>query len=166
MSLTTWESYEDVSRYLIAEFKDHFDLNGVEGKQRIKGRRSETLWEVDAKGTKTGSGEVFVIIECRRHTTSPQKQEELGALAYRIMDTGASGGIIVSPLPLQEGAKKVAEAEGIVEMTLTQDSTPTDFVMSFLNKIFVRTGDKISMTGAVIAVVVRKNGSKSDHTAR
>jgi hypothetical protein len=31
-----------------------------------------------------------------------------------IVDTGASGGIIVSPLPLQEGAKKVAEANNTI----------------------------------------------------
>lgn len=45
MSSTTWKAYEEISRYLIAEFKDHFDLNSVEGKQTIEGKRSGTSWE-------------------------------------------------------------------------------------------------------------------------
>ena len=38
-------------------------------------------------------------------------------MAYRISDTGAEGGIIVSPLGVQEGGKKIAETENIVTVT-------------------------------------------------
>jgi len=61
----------------------------------------------------------------------------VGGLAYRIIDTGASGGIIVSPLPLQDGAKKVAKANHIVHVRLGPDSTPENFAISFFNKVFV-----------------------------
>ena len=33
--------------------------------------------------------------------------------AYKIQDTGAAGGIVVSPLELQTGARRVAKAENI-----------------------------------------------------
>ncbi|WP_411153065.1 restriction endonuclease [Streptomyces sp. A30] len=80
--------------------------------KKVIGKRSGTEWEIDGKGVKVGD-EGFVIIECRRYTTSKQKQEQVAGLAYRIIDTEADGAIIVSPLGLQEGAAKVAEAENI-----------------------------------------------------
>jgi hypothetical protein len=76
----------------------------------VSGNRSSTKWEIDARGVKPGD-EGFVIVECKSHASSKPNQELLGGLAYRIMDTGARGGIIVSPLDLQEGAVKVAAAE-------------------------------------------------------
>jgi len=165
MSSTQWKSYEDVARYLISQFKDLFGLEDVEGKQKVKGMRSGTEWEIEAKGRKTGDREMFVIVECRRHTSGGQKQEHLGALAYRIIDTGASGGIIVSPLPLQKGAKKVAQAEGIVEVTLTQDSTTTDYVMQFLNKVMISKSDRIGLSDSGRAVLRDADGNvKSDET--
>src|SRR5262250_1546186 len=41
---------------------------------------------------------------------------DLGGIAYRIRDSGAEGGIVVSPLGLQEGAAKVAKKENIVSV--------------------------------------------------
>src|SRR5262249_51778893 len=126
--MSAWKSYEDVARFLLDRFAEEFGLKSVEGKQEVEGLRSGTTWEIDAKGIREmNSG--FVIIECRRHTTSPQKQEHLAALAYRIMDTGASGGIIVTPLGLQKGARKVASAENIIEVRLAEDSKPYQFML-------------------------------------
>jgi len=137
MGDTNWKTYEEVAAYLLNMFAEHFGLARVEGKQSIPGgKRSKTEWTIDAKGICQGN-EAFVIIECRRHTTSRQDQEQLAALAYRIMDTGAQGGIVVSPLGFQSGAKKVAQAEGIVHVELNEESTPTEFAMRFLNKVFV-----------------------------
>ncbi|MBP8303762.1 MAG: hypothetical protein KBE04_06525 [Phycisphaerae bacterium] len=162
MSSTKWRSYEEIARHLLAEFRTYFDLDDVEGKQKVTGRRSGTDWEVDAKGAKTGAGEVFVIVECRRHTSSGQKQEHIAGLAYRIIDTGAAGGIIVSPLPLQEGAKRVAGAEGIVEVTLGKDSTTTDYFMQFLNQIMVGVSDRICLSDSASVVVDAQGNMKSD----
>jgi hypothetical protein len=133
---THWKSYEEVAAYLLNKFADEFGLSRVEGKQSVPGKRSGTRWTIDAKGVRLGN-EAFVIVECRRHTTTRQDQEQLGGLAYRIIDTGAEGGILVSPLGLQAGAKKVAEAESIMHVELHEGSTPLEFSMQFLNKIFV-----------------------------
>ncbi|HEY4243701.1 MAG TPA: hypothetical protein VGM88_28005 [Kofleriaceae bacterium] len=44
-----WESYEQVSRFLLDQFADRFGLERVEGKQDVIGLRSGTSWEIDAK---------------------------------------------------------------------------------------------------------------------
>ncbi len=153
MASSAWRSYEDVAAYLVGQFKDHFGLEKVEGVQKVTGERSGTEWRLDAKGVRIG-GEGIVIIEVRRHTTAGQKQEDLAALAYRIMDTGAVGGIIVSPLPIQEGAKKIAGAEGIIEVTLNAECTNTEFVMAFLRQIMIGVTDKIAVMDDYVAVVI------------
>ena len=158
MGYKTWQTYEEVSRYLIDKFKKHFGLECVEGKQTIHGNRSGTEWEIDAKGVKCGSGEMFVIMECRRYT-SRQKQEQLAALVYRIIDTGATGGIIVTLVGIQEGAKKVADAEGIIEVTLNADCSPSEYSMRFLNKVMVGVEEKIQFRESVRLVVQDENGN-------
>ena len=130
-----WESYEQVAEFLLGRMAEKLGLDFVEGKQLVEGRSGAT-WEIDCKGLRAADG-AFIIIECRRRTTSPQKQEDLGGLAYRIHDTGAAGGIIVTPLGLQEGAKKVAKKENIVSVRLDEKSTTVTYVMSFLNQVFV-----------------------------
>jgi Restriction endonuclease len=150
-----WRSYEEVAQYLLDKFADHFGLLRVEGKQSVHGIRSGTKWTIDAKGVRVGS-EAIVIVECRRHTTTKEDQEQLGGLAYRIIDTGAEGGIVVSPLGFQSGAKKVAESENILHVELHEDSTPTEFSMRFLNQIFVSVAEHMHMTDACDAVVIRK----------
>lgn len=97
---TEWQSYEEVAAYLLNQCACEFGLSNVEDKQSVNGIRSQTEWAIDAKGVSEGN-EGFVIIECRRYTTSKQNQERIASLAYRILDTGAQGGIIVSPLGLQ-----------------------------------------------------------------
>jgi hypothetical protein len=131
-----WETYEQVAVYLLDQVASALGLESVEGKQKVIGNRSGTTWEIDGKGVKSGS-EGFVIIECRRYTKSKQKQEQVAALAYRIIDTGAQGGIIVSPLGIQEGAAKVAESENIQTVHMDQNSTRSEFVFRFLNNVFV-----------------------------
>lgn len=84
MADTKWQTYEEVAAYLLGNFSEHFGLSRVERKQSIPGVRSGTEWTIDAKGICQGT-EAFVIIECRRHTTSKQDQEQLGGLAYRII---------------------------------------------------------------------------------
>jgi hypothetical protein len=131
-----WKTYEEVAAYLLDRHAAEFGLDHVEGKQTVVGKRSGTKWEIDAKGVREGN-EGFVIIECRRRTRSKPNQEQLGALAYRIIDTGASGAIIVSPLDIQKGAAKVAAAENVLSVQLDADCTPTQFAMRFLTKLMV-----------------------------
>lgn len=154
MADKVWSTYEEVATYLLDKNAKEFGLEKVEGKQSVSGQRSGTNWVIDAKGIKD-DGIGFVIIECRRYTTSKQNQEKMGALAYRIIDTGAAGGIIVSPMGLQSGAEKVASSEGILEVMLDADSTSHEFAMRFLNKLMVSIHDTVSLGDTVTVTVHR-----------
>lgn len=153
MSTKAWQSYEEVARYLLNEFAKHFKLGRVEGKEIIPGE-SGTEWEIDAKGVKEGE-EGFIIVECRRYTTSSMSQESMATLAYRIKDTGAQGGITVSPFEPQSGAKKVAAHSKIQHVILDPKSTTSDYMMKFLNEIFIGISDRISVRDEVHVQVTR-----------
>lgn len=157
----TWESYEQVAQHLLDEFAVHFELGHVEGKQIISGQ-SGASWEIDAKGIKV-DGEGFVIVECRRHTTSGLPQESLGALAFRIHDTQAAGAIVVAPLDLQAGAKKIAAYSNIVHVKLSPESTTTEYVMSFLDRAFIGVADTASvLLKERVTIEVFENGKLVD----
>ncbi len=111
-------------------------------------------WEIDGKGVKTDS-EVIVVIECRRHTTSRLKPAAMGALAYRISDVGASGGIVVTPIGVQRGGQLIAEAAGIQIVRLDADSTTTGYLLEFLGNVFIGVrGATLTPTGGVPDVTV------------
>jgi len=147
-----WRSYEEVARYLLNQFAEIWNLSSVEGKQSIKG--SCTDWEIDAKGINI-DGEGFIIVECRRHTTSKISQEAAAAVAYRITDTGAAGAIIVSPLGFQLGAKKIANASNIHSVKLNQNSTIRSYFMEFLNKTMIGMEDIIQTTDSFSVTLIR-----------
>jgi len=154
--LENWKSYEEVATYLLNNFANYFGLTRVEGKQKLPGMRSGTSYEIDAKGIRYGQNEGFIIVECRRYTNSRQNQENIGALAYRIIDTGAAGGIIVSPLGLQKGAAKVADNEHIIEVCLNATCTSEEFVMKFLDKLMIGIRDGVTL-GETIVVAISRN---------
>jgi hypothetical protein len=143
-----WETYEEVAIHLLDNFASEFGLDRFDGKQKIISYRSGTNWVIDGKGFNDGA-DSFVIVECRRYTKSKQSQEKVGALAYRIQDTGADRGIIVSPLGLQAGAEKVARAENIISVKLTPESTTQEYVMEFLNKICIGLVGRAKVTDSV-----------------
>ena len=149
-----WRTYEEVAKYLLNRFANQFGLTEVEGKQEIAGFRSGTTWKIDAKGVREGN-EGFVIVECRRYMTSKQSQEKLASLAYRILDTGADGGIIVSPLGIQQSAAKIAGSENILNVRIDANSTPSEFVMHFLNKLMVGVTGELGFSGNVTAKASR-----------
>jgi hypothetical protein len=155
MSDTKWESYEEVAAYLLDQMASKFGLQRIEGKQPIKGLRSGTEWVIDAKGIKEGDNEAFVIIECRRYTSSKQTQEKVGALAYRILDTGAVGGIFVSPLGLQEGGEKIAKAENISSILLDENSTKKQYILKFLNDWFIGFAVNIHLSAKMTIEVIK-----------
>ena len=133
--LSPSRKYEEVATDILGRVRRELGLSSVEGKQAIPGL-SGTAWELDAKGVRAGS-DAFVIIECRRYRTSRLKQEAVAALAWRIHDTGAAGALLVSPLGLQQGAQKVAAAANVVAVRLNAEATAQQFVLSFLNHLFV-----------------------------
>ena len=63
----------------------------------------------------------MILVECRRHTTSKIDQEQVGGLVFRIIDTGAEGGLMVTPLGFQAGAELVAKARQVNLATLNPD---------------------------------------------
>lgn len=140
-----WKDYEEVATYLLERFKAEFGLDRVEGKQSIPGQISGTTWEIDVKGVRVSDGGI-VIVECRRRTTEKTDQDEMGGLAWRIIDTRAAGGILVNPLGLQKGAKLVAAAKNIVSVQLDENSTKQEFLMRFLNSIFAGLHDTLVPT--------------------
>ena len=144
MSSIAWKSYEEVARYLLNQFAKHFNIGRVEGEQKIQGK-SGVCWRIDAKGI-LDNGESFVVIECRCHTTRRIPQGYVGQVAYSIKDTGAQGGIIVSPLGFQAGAKKIAEYSNIEQVTLDPESTTTEYIMKYLNRIAIGVHDKVDVT--------------------
>lgn len=160
MTDSSWKSYEDVAQHLLNGIASEFRLGRVEGKQIVPGE-SGTEWEIDAKGILL-SEEGFLIVECWRHTKSGLSQESVAGIAYRIEDTGATGRIIVSPMPLQEGAQKVAQHEGISHVRLSPESTTTDYVLQFLNKTFVGLSDKLSPMTDTLTVSVKRAACNAD----
>jgi len=138
-----WESYEEVAAFLLNNIVQEFGLARVEGKQEVKGLRSGASYIIDAKAIAEDDA-IFFIVECRRYTTSRQNQDKMGGLAYRLLDSGAAGGIIVSPLGLQEGAARVASAENIYSVILDENSTTTEYLLRFLNQVRIGLEDKMS----------------------
>lgn len=147
-----WKKYEYVAAFLLNKFRQDFGLQYVEGKQVVSGKVTD--WEIDAKGVRVGDG-ALIIVECRRLTTSRLNQAKIAAIAYQVSDLNAVGGIVVTPIGLQEGAKRIAEAENIITVQLTPDSTTTEYVMQFLNKIYVGLADTLTLTDSLTVTVTR-----------
>ena len=155
-----WQTYEEVAAYLLNQLAEHFGVGRFEGKQVVAGD-SGTEWEIDAKGC-TDGGDRVIVVECKRHTKSGISQAITGSLAWTIQDVGADGGILVSPLGLQEGAKKVAAKANIVEVVLNQDSTTTDYMLSFLNQIHIGMSETVRITDHLVIEVRDKDGNVVD----
>jgi hypothetical protein len=132
---TSWSAYEDAARKVLADLRQTLGLSKVEGKQSLAGA-SGTDWEIDAKAWRDES-DGFLVIEVRRHTKSRLKQEDVAAIAYRIQDVGASGGIVVSPLPMQKGANLVAAIADIAHVRLSPESTTESYIAEFMGKRFL-----------------------------
>lgn len=157
-----WETYEQVARKVISDLRLELGVDLIEGKQQLQGKSGAT-WEIDGKATSGGS-DGFFVVEARRHTSSGQKQEHMAALAYRIQDLGGSGGIIVSPLVLQRGAKLIAARENIVEMRLSADSTTENYMAQFLERTFHHATAKSALVFGdyCSATVIKPDGTRVD----
>lgn len=151
-----WKTYEDVATHLLDQLSDHFGVGRFDGKQIVSGD-SGTEWEIDAKGCKEG-GDRVIVVECKRHTKSGISQAITSSLAWIIQDVGADGGILVSPLGLQDGAKKVAAKANIVEVVMNQDSTTTDYMLSFLDQIYIGKSETVHITERLTIEVRDKDG--------
>jgi len=162
MAKRIWENYEDVTRQLLEDTKKHLKLSEVEGKQQIHGKkRSGTDWEIEAVAKRyENKKEEIILVECKCWSKSRLSQELLGGFAYRILDAGAQGGIIVTTIGLQEGAKKVAKAEKITEITLDTNSTNDDYIAQIGKKFFFRITAKMGKGMATYVEVGRGEDGK------
>ena len=150
-----WKIYEDVAKTILNNLASEFKLSNVEGKQLVDGIQSGTKWEIDAKGIlENGSG--FLVIECRRNTTSKQSQDKIGSLAYKIIDTAAVGGIMISAIGVQKGGQLVANAAKIIHMQLDKESTPLDYCLQFLNRIFIGHTESVNATDSMSTKTIKK----------
>ncbi|GHU15509.1 hypothetical protein FACS189441_7270 [Betaproteobacteria bacterium] len=152
-----WQTYEEVATYLLNRFAEDFGLGRVEGKQIVPAE-SGTKWEIDAKGCKDNDTS-FVIVECKRYTTNKINQETVAGLAYRIKDTNASGAILVSPIGLQAGAKKIAEKENIIPVTLNQEATTVQYILAFLTNVCIGICEEVRVSTFVIFEVRDEDGN-------
>jgi hypothetical protein len=100
---------------------------------------SGASWEIDARAWCEGSDK-FLVVEARRYTSTRLKQEDVAAVAFRVEDVGAAGGIVVSPLPLQRGANVVAQAKNIAHVRLTADSTPELYLAEYMGRRYHGVG--------------------------
>lgn len=80
----------------------------------------------------------LVLVEARAYKTSRLGAGALGEFVDRIIDAGAVGGIIISPLPLQEGRARVAFAEGNAFVQLQAADVPDSYFARFLKNIMIR----------------------------
>ena len=140
-----WRTYELAAQAMVQTLSGRLKLRGVEGKQRHRGKRSGTRWEIDAKAIDTGDGRI-IVVEVRRHTRSRLDQEAVGGVAYRIRDLEAGGAIVVSPLPLQKGAAMVAKAENIRHIQMSPESTPEQWFATFEDLLHAGFVDTVATT--------------------
>ena len=152
-----WQSYEEVAAHLLNQLSGHFGVGRFEGKQVVPGE-SGTEWQLDAKGCSDGNV-LIVVVECKRYVKTAISQSITGSLAWTIQDTGAAGGILVSPLGLQAGAKKVAERANIVEVILDQNSTTSDYVLRFLSQLHIGITEPAHATDHMVATLRDRYGS-------
>ena len=83
----------------------------------------------------------------------------MAAIAYRIKDTGAVGGIVVTPIGFQKGAALVAAAENIIHVKLCPDSTNHSYLLEFLNQIMVGVYDSVSIKESISIEIVHEDGT-------
>ena len=65
------------------------------------------------------------------------RQAAIGALSYQIQDVGGIGGVVVSPLPLQKGAKLIAASADIAHVQLSIESTTERYMAEFMGHRFL-----------------------------
>ena len=157
MTERKWQSYEEVANYLLNQFAAHFGVGHFESKQVVPGA-SGTSWELDAKGCSAG-GSTFLVVECKRHTKSGINQAITAALAWEIQDVGAKGGLLISPVGLQTGARKVANASNIVEVVMSENSTTQDYMMRFLNQVCIGYTESAVVSDSFSVTVHDKDGN-------
>lgn len=129
-----WERYEQASREILENLREHLGLQDVQSKSMVNGK-SGVEWEIDAiaKSARTGR---LVIIECRL-TKRRQGQSNIASLVLECEDVGAEKAIIVTPNPLQRGASILAKHHAVTHFKLDPRSSGSDFLAEAIGKLFL-----------------------------
>jgi hypothetical protein len=140
-----WRKYEDAVRSIIAQHRDLLGLDSVElSPVKLEGKSGNT-WNIEIIGYTAGQRKL-VLVEVRRKTTRNIEPEEVGGFAYRIEDTGAEKGYMVTPLDrgLSIGAAKIAGYEEIGHINVSVEATPEDYIIQHMNSMFARSTEDVS----------------------
>lgn len=136
-----YKTYEDAARALLSDVRSFLGLGEVTGEQKLAGR-SGTVWTVEGSAYDV-SNERLVLVECKQRKTSALNQETIGGFAYRVNDTGADRGIIITTVGLQKGAKLVADAERITVIKLDYNATSENYIAEIADQLFLKVTDRI-----------------------
>jgi predicted helicase len=137
--MAEWVKYEEVVRLLLNQYRDAFGLDRVEPKQKVPGD-SGTEWEIDVVAY-AKEDDKLILFECRQYKNKI-KQEAVGGFAFRIDDTQAAKGYIVTPLGLQKGAEIVAQYKQIGCIRIPRDATAENHIVQFLDMVFIGVTDR------------------------
>ena len=149
----TWETFEEVTAQLLEDSKKLLGIDKVTRHSRqnkpLPGK--QTSWRIDVTAYDV-KDEILVIVECKRWTTDRVSQEDMGGFAYRIKDLSAKG-IIVTTLPLQAGAQKIAEGENIRHILLEPGTTSDDYTAQLTQGLFktniIKRAEQLSITDSI-----------------
>lgn len=129
-----WENYEQVAGQLLRDIKDRLSLSRIEPKQKRTG--DATDWEVDVVAYEAHT-EKLILVECKLLSYRVD-QRTMGSFAYSIKDSGAKGGIFVTTIGFQTGARKIANKEKIAQIILRGDSDVDNYVAELMNHIVIK----------------------------
>ena len=132
---TKWQTYEQVAADLLNRFAKEFGLDRFEGKQHIDGEQRYRMGNRCEGNSRLRQW----LHDCRMPPLHDIETVTGEIGRTRVSDHRYRGDWrnLREPARIPGGRKRVAAAENIFEATLSQDSTPTDFVMGFLNKFML-----------------------------
>ena len=138
----TWERYEDVARQLIDDIKSYLGLSMVNPDKKEFLKKDGGICEIDVSAYDM-SDRKLVLVECRKRNKR-LSQEEVHGFAYRIQQTNAKRGIIVTPIGLQKGAKLAANGAKIGLVRLEPNSTLDNYIAQLTQLLVIKLSDLFS----------------------
>jgi hypothetical protein len=134
-----WETYEDVARQLINDIKSYLGLSMVNPDKKKFPKKDGGRCEIDVSAYNMSDGKL-VLVECRKENRR-LIQEEVHGFAYRIQQTNAMRGIIVTTIGLQEGGVIAANGAKIQTIKLDPSSTLDNYIAQFIGFLAIKLTD-------------------------
>ena len=139
-----WKSFEDAFRSILEDHKDFFGLDSIEPTPGRAEAKSGHVYDIEVMGYSKGD-EKLVLFECRRKSRNLDPKDA-GEFVYRIQTTGAKKGYFVTTLKkgLAKGAKTITGYEQIDHIQLSENATPQEYLMKYLNNFFMGIRSTVS----------------------